>query len=117
MNVSAFKTFAPEVRRKLIEAVTRKLDFALTAKTPDYLTTFASQVATLRKLAQLDRAGLIERVAYTWFNRFAALRLLTLAAGIRSERAFSPASASETRPELLKLAQWRFAGRLKSHRS
>ncbi len=86
MNTSALKTFAPAVRRQLMEAVTRKLDFALTAQTPDYLTTFAPQVAALRKLAAADRSGLIERVAYTWFNRFASW---TPAAGIRSVPAFS----------------------------
>ena len=48
MNTSALKTFAPAVRKQLMEAVTRKLDFALTAQTPDYLTTFAPQVAALR---------------------------------------------------------------------
>ena len=50
MNTAALKTFAPDVRRQLMEAVTRKLDFVLTAKTPDFLTTYASQVAALRKL-------------------------------------------------------------------
>lgn len=65
MNTSAIKTFAPAVRKQLMEAVTRRLDFALTAQTPDYLTAFAPQVTALRKLAQADRAGLIERVAYT----------------------------------------------------
>ncbi|MCX6840662.1 MAG: hypothetical protein NTX35_23020 [Verrucomicrobia bacterium] len=74
MNTSALKTFAPAVRTQLMEAVTRKLDFALTAQTPDYLTTSAPQVAALRKLATADRSGLIDRVAYTWFNRLAALR-------------------------------------------
>jgi hypothetical protein len=76
MNTSALKTFAPAVRKQLMEAVTRKLDFAIAAQTPDYLTTFAPQVAALRKLAQTDRAGIIERVAYTWFNRLAALRFM-----------------------------------------
>jgi hypothetical protein len=76
MNTSALKTFAPAVRKQLMEAVTRKLDFAIAAQTPDYLTTFAPQVAALRKLAQADRAGIIERVAYTWFNRLAALRFM-----------------------------------------
>ena len=52
MNTSALKTFAPAVRKQLMEAVTRKLDFAIAAQTPDYLTTFAPQVAALRKLAQ-----------------------------------------------------------------
>jgi len=52
MNTSALKTFAPAVRKQLMEAVTRKLDFAIAAQTPDYLTTFAPQVAALQKLAQ-----------------------------------------------------------------
>jgi len=76
MNTSALKTFAPAVRKQLMEAVTCKLDFAIAAQTPDYLTTFAPQVAALLKLAQADRAGIIERVAYTWFNRLAALRFM-----------------------------------------
>ena len=44
MNTSALKTFAPAVRRQLMEAVTRKLDYVLTAQTPDYLSTYAPQV-------------------------------------------------------------------------
>ncbi|MCF7788317.1 MAG: BREX-1 system adenine-specific DNA-methyltransferase PglX [Prosthecobacter sp.] len=106
MNTSALKTFAPAVRRQLMEAVTRKLDFALSAKTPDYLTTFAPQVAALRKLAQTDRAGLIDRVAYTWFNRLAALRFMD-ARGWHPFRArvLTPATVDETQPELLKLTR------------
>jgi hypothetical protein len=76
MNTSALKTFATAIRKQLIEAVRRKLDFALTAQTPDHLTTFAPQVSALRKLAQVDRVGLIKRVAYTWFNRLAALHFM-----------------------------------------
>jgi len=106
MNTTALKTFAPAVRRQLLEAVTRKLDFALTARTPDFLTTYAPQVASLRKLAEQDRKGLIERVAYTWFNRFAALRFMD-ARGWHPFRArvLTPASAEETQPELLKLTR------------
>ena len=76
MNTSALKTFAPAVRRQLMEAVTRKLDFVLTAQTPDYSPPSLRRCRRSRKLAQTDRAGLIERVAYTWFNRFAALRFM-----------------------------------------
>ena len=57
-----------------MEAVERKLDVVLAAQSPDYRTTYAKQVETLRKLAKSDRKGLVERVAYTWFNRLAALR-------------------------------------------
>lgn len=106
MNTSALKAFAPAVRRQLMEAVTRKLDFVLSAQTPDYLTTFTPQVAALRGLAEADRPGLIERVAYTWFNRLAALRYLD-ARGWHPFRArvLTPASPQETQPELLKLAR------------
>jgi hypothetical protein len=106
MNIAALKTFAPLVRRQLIEAVTQKLDFVLSAKTPDYLATFARQVTALRKLAETDRAGLIERVAYTWFNRLAALRYLDARGGhpFRA-RVLTAANADETQPELLKLTR------------
>ncbi len=104
MNIPALKAFAPTVRRQLIEAVTLKLNFVLTARTPDYLDTYARQVAALRTLEQEDRAGLIERVAYTWFNRFTALRFLDARGwhpfGIR---VLTPATPDETQPEVLKL--------------
>ena len=104
MNTAALKTFAPAVRRQLMEAVTRKLDFALSAQTPDFLTTYAPQVAALRKLEKADRTGLIERVAYTWFNRLAALRFMDARDWhpFRS-RVLTSASPGETQPELLKL--------------
>jgi hypothetical protein len=103
MNTSALKSFAPAVRKQLIEAVTRKLDQALTARTPDYLDTFAPQVRALRELAAEDRKGLIERVAYTWFNRFTALRYLD-AKGWHPfhARVLTAAGPEETLPELLK---------------
>jgi hypothetical protein len=87
-----------------MEAVTRKLDFVLSTKTPDYLTTFAPQVSALHEEAKANRTGLIERVAYTWFNRFTALRYLD-AKGWHPFRArvLTPATPSETQPELLKL--------------
>jgi hypothetical protein len=106
MNTAALKSFAPAVRRQLMEAVTQKLDFVLSARTPDYLTTFARQVGELRNLAQSDRPGLVERVAYTWFNRFAALRYLD-AKGWHPfrVRVLTPANPEETQPEILKLAR------------
>jgi len=106
LNTSALKSFAPAVRRDLIEAVGRKLDVVLAAQTPDYRTTFAPQVAALRELARVDRNGLIEKVAYTWFNRLTALRYLD-ARGWHPFRARVLTSADEgsTQPELLKLAR------------
>ena len=104
MNISALKTFAPAVRRQLMEAVTRKLDFALTAKTPDYLTTFAPQVAALRKLAQADRAGSDRARCLHMVQSLRSAAFPGCRAGIRSAPAFSRRPAhGETQPELLKL--------------
>jgi hypothetical protein len=103
MNTSSLKSFAPAVRTQLMEAVTRKLDYVLSADTPD-LRQAAAQVASLRREAGKNRAALVERVAYTWFNRLAALRFLD-AQGWHPFRArvLTPASPQETQPEILKL--------------
>jgi type II restriction/modification system DNA methylase subunit YeeA len=86
-----------------MEAVGRKLDYVLTADTPD-LRQAAAQVASLRKEAGKGRAALVERVAYTWFNRLAALRFLD-AQGWHpfKARVLTPATPEETQPEILKL--------------
>ncbi len=105
MNTTSLKSFAPKVRLLLQEAITRKLDYVLSADTAD-LRARAAQVQSLRKQAERDRTGLLERVAYTWFNRFAALRFLD-AKGWHpfAARVLTPATPEETQPELLKLTR------------
>ena len=105
MNLSALKSFAPAMRRQLIEAVGRKLDVVLTGDTAD-LRAARVQVEKLRQQAKADRQGLVERVAYTWFNRLSALRLLD-ARGWHPFRArvLTPATAEETQSEVLKLVR------------
>lgn len=76
VNTAALKSFAPAMRRQLIEAVGRKLDLLLTSQTPDTLSTYAKQIAELREQAAQSREQLLEQVAYSWFNRLAALRYL-----------------------------------------
>jgi hypothetical protein len=103
MNTSKLKSFAPEVRRQLMEAVERKLDYVLTADTAD-LRAMGTQVSSLRRQAEKERDALVERVAYTWFNRLAALRFLD-ARGWHpfKARVLTPATPDETQPEVLKL--------------
>ena len=105
MDTSTLKKFAPAARTQLLAAIGMKLDYVLSARTPDYLGTYASQVAALRKLAAADRAGLVERIAYTWFNRLAALRFID-ARGWHPFRArvLTP-TMGETQPELLKVVR------------
>ena len=104
VNTAALKSFAPAMRRQLIEAVGRKLDLLLTSQTPDTLSTYASQIAELRERATENREQLLEEVAYSWFNRLAALRYLD-AKGWHPFgcKVLMPAGEGETQPELLKL--------------
>lgn len=62
------------------------MDLLLISQTPDTLSTYASQIAELRDQEANNRGQLLERVAYTWFNRLCALRYLDISmpgAGIR----------------------------------
>ena len=105
MDTSTLKKFAPAARNQILAAIGLKLDYVLSARTPDYIGTYAPQVAALRRLAAADRAGLVERVAYTWFNRLAALRFID-ARGWHPFRArvLTPAMG-DTQPELLKVVR------------
>ncbi|MGB5134300.1 MAG: BREX-1 system adenine-specific DNA-methyltransferase PglX [Prochlorococcaceae cyanobacterium] len=104
VNTAALKTFAPAMRRQLLEAVGRKLDLLLNSQTPDTLSTYAKQIAELREQEGENRDQLLERVAYTWFNRLCALRYLD-AKGWHPFgcKVLMQAAEGETQPELLKL--------------
>ena len=117
VNTAALKTFAPAMRRQLLEAVGRKLDLLLNSQTPDTLSTYAKQIATLREQEEENREQLLERVAYTWFNRLCALRYLD-ARGWHPFgcKVLMPAAEGETQPELLKLMRaGSLPAELKSH--
>ena len=76
MNTNQLKRFAQEARIKLLKQVEAKLSFVLTSDTPE-LREKAEQVKQLKdELEKTDRAQLIEKVAYTWFNRLMALRFM-----------------------------------------
>lgn len=102
MDTSRLKKFAPQCREDLIDRIGVKLDYVLTAQTPD----LAAQAPLLkeleRALAREGRTALLERVAYTWFNRFAAFRYLD-AKGWHPFRArlITAASPDAVLPELL----------------
>ena len=104
VNTAALKTFAPAMRRQLLEAVGRKLDLLLHQASADTLTTAAGPIEELRQQEADNRQELLERVAYSWFNRLAALRYLD-ARGWHpfGARVLMPQTESETQPELLKL--------------
>ncbi|MFD2936148.1 BREX-1 system adenine-specific DNA-methyltransferase PglX [Spirosoma flavum] len=101
MNTNALKKFATAARRKLITQVTAKLSYVLGSDSPA-LREQADALRQLRdELTRTPKNDLIERVAYTWFNRFVALRFLDAndyqPTGIR---AVSPSDGFTT-PQLL----------------
>jgi type II restriction/modification system DNA methylase subunit YeeA len=76
MNTNQLKRFAQEARRKLLEQVGAKLSFVLSTDSAE-LREKADQVKQLREeLGRTTKEQLIEKVAYTWFNRLMALRFM-----------------------------------------
>lgn len=78
MNTNQLKKFAQAARKKLLEQVRAKLEYVLNNDTPE-LREKASVVNRLK--AEVDRHGkqqIIDKIAYTWFNRFVALRFMDI---------------------------------------
>jgi type II restriction/modification system DNA methylase subunit YeeA len=76
MNTNRLKKFAQETRKKLLEQVSAKVDYVISADTPA-LREKAELVATIKdEITSLGKQQLVDKVAYTWFNRFVALRYI-----------------------------------------
>jgi len=99
MDTNALKKFAQAARNLLIDQVTSKLalviDPASNARRehPDAMKKLDATIAAKGK------QQVIEQVAYTWFNRFTALRFMDVN-GCTNPRVVSPADGA-TRPEIL----------------
>lgn len=76
MNTNTLKKFAQETRRKLMQQVAAKLEFVTTNDTPE-LREKAEQVKKLNEeIKTIGKEQVVDKVAYTWFNRFMALRFM-----------------------------------------
>jgi type II restriction/modification system DNA methylase subunit YeeA len=76
MNTNQLKKFAQQARKKLLEQIGAKLEFVLNNDTPE-LREKSSQIKLLRDaISKSGKSQLIDKVAYTWFNRFMALRFM-----------------------------------------
>ena len=99
MDTNALKRFAQAARNLLIDQVTAKLAVVLDPAS----SARRENPGALKKLdaaiAQMGQAQVIEQVAYTWFNRFTALRFMDVN-GYTNPRVVSP-EGDATRPELL----------------
>ncbi|WP_334063351.1 BREX-1 system adenine-specific DNA-methyltransferase PglX [Limimaricola cinnabarinus] len=99
MDTNALKKFAAAARNLLIDQVTAKLDLVLAEGAPARRE-HPQAVKDLENAIKRDgRKQVIEQVAYTWFNRFSALRFMDVN-GYTQVRVVSPAEGA-TRPEIL----------------
>jgi SAM-dependent methyltransferase len=93
MNKSKLKTFAAAMRRDLMDAVRAKVDYVLShdiESLPPKYYDHRDKITTLAKLVESSgKEEVVERVAYTWFNRLIALRFMD-AAGINEIAIVSP---------------------------
>ena len=98
MDTNALKKFAQAARNLLIDQVTAQLDMVL-ADGAAARREHPNAIARLEAAAANNRQQVIEQAAYTWFNRFTALRFMDVT-GLTNPRVVSPA-ADATRPEIL----------------
>ncbi|MDU8911580.1 BREX-1 system adenine-specific DNA-methyltransferase PglX [Aestuariicoccus sp. MJ-SS9] len=99
MDTNALRKFAQAARTLLMDQVSAKLDLVLA----DGATARREHPAGVKELENAirkdGRTQVVEQVAYTWFNRFTALRFMD-AGGYTQVRVVSPAQGA-TRPEIL----------------
>jgi hypothetical protein len=102
MNTNQLKRFAQEARTKLLRQVGAKMDFVLSQDTSQ----LRGRADTLQKLndeiRRYGKEAVIDKVAYTWFNRLVALRFMDVN-GYQpiGMSVVSPATPNHVSPQIL----------------
>jgi len=99
MDTNALKKFAQSARNLLIDQVTAKLALVLDPASPARREHLEATKKLDAAITSKGKQQVIEQVAYTWFNRFTALRFMDVN-GYTNPRVVSPADG-QTRPEIL----------------
>jgi type II restriction/modification system DNA methylase subunit YeeA len=99
MDTGALKKFAQEARRVLRDQVSAKLAQVLAENSAARREAPKAVQELAREIGRTSRDQVIERIAYTWFNRFTALRFMD-ANSYTAVRVVTPADG-QTRPEIL----------------
>lgn len=103
MNTSQLKRFAATARRKLMEQVGARLEYILSTDSAE-IRNKSRQVGELKvQLAANGKPAMVEKIAYTWFNRLMALRFMDVN-GYTSPKAVTPAEGM-LQPEVLEDAK------------
>ena len=100
METTKLKKFAQHARRLLLEQVGAKLALVLDVSSAARRENPQAVAQLEKQIAASNREQLIDKVAYTWFNRFCALRYMDVN-GYTRIRVVSPADEGQFQPEIL----------------
>ena len=100
METTKLKKFAQHARRLLLEQVGAKLVLVLDASSSARRENPQAVDQLEKQIAATSREQMIDKVAYTWFNRFCALRFMDVN-GYTRIRVVSPADEGQFQPEIL----------------
>jgi len=108
MNTKHLERFAQSARRQLHEEVAARLARVLRTDSAE-LRAKAQMIQALKdEITATSRDAVVERVAYTWFNRFIALRYMDVSGITRVgtvSPAVGPSGVAFSQPELLQEAK------------
>ncbi|WP_276681389.1 MULTISPECIES: BREX-1 system adenine-specific DNA-methyltransferase PglX [Empedobacter] len=76
MNTSQLKSFAQQARLKLMEQVGAKLHYVLNVDSAAIRGKEQELIKLKAELNEIGEQALVEKVAYTWFNRLVAIRFM-----------------------------------------
>ena len=100
METTKLRRFAQYARRSLMEQVSTKLGFALADDSAARRENPAAVADLQKQISESSQDQVVEKVAYTWFNRFCALRFMDMN-GYTRIRVVSPVDESQFQPEIL----------------
>ena len=106
MNTSQLKIFAQESRKSLMDSVKNKIDYVLAEDSIARRESKSAISALEGLIKEIGQEQVIEKVAYTWFNRFCALRFMD-ANHYNKIGIVSPAEG-QTQPEILAEAKMNY---------
>lgn len=103
MDTASLKPFAQDARRQLLDQVGARLEQVLRTDSAELREKKKTLGELQERIDQTSRQAVVDRVAYTWFNRFCALRFMDVNHYTRVG-IVSPAEG-RTQPEILQDAK------------
>jgi hypothetical protein len=76
MNTNQLKKFAQATRQKLLEQISAKLEYVLSNETAELRERAAVITQIKDEIQRHGKQNIVDKIAYTWFNRFVALRYM-----------------------------------------